>query len=324
MTSYPSDPGNLLGPEVEQGSGCGNCARRAAAPDLRLAVESLSRKYMEVTEVVAQYMSQAGLQRAVRNANAAELTERLVRIVGGVETPPGKYPDCALIGQRNRNGTLDWFCSGVLVHPQVVLTAAHCQTAQSPINVVALNAVDLQHLEDAELIGVRRVRVNPNYRPRVAGNDITVLILRGAATVDPIPIVQPEDFSAVHRTLLVGFGNNDPKSTKGFGRQREVTVDITNVRLSAGDDLDDAEQSLGFESDLEFTAGGHGFDSCNGDSGGPAYLEVDGVRKVAGLTSRGTEGFARPCGDGGIYTRLDAQRPFINRVLQDAGVHDEL
>jgi hypothetical protein len=48
------------------------------------------------------------------------------------------------------------------------------------------------------------------------------------------------------------------------------------------------------------------------------------VRKVAGLTSRATEGFTNPCGDGGIYTRVDTQRPFIRQVLQAAGINDEL
>jgi hypothetical protein len=51
--------------------------------------------------------------------------------------------------------------------------------------------------------------------------------------------------------------------------QREVTVDITNLRRSPTDDLDQADPNLEFESDREFTAGGGGFDSSNGDSGGP-------------------------------------------------------
>ena len=67
-------------------------------------------------------------------------------------------------------------------------------------------------------------------------------------------------------------------------------------------------------------AGGDGHDSCNGDSGGPAYILVDGGRKVAGLTSRATEGATNPCGEGGIYTRVDTQREFINGVMRAANI----
>ena len=257
-----------------------------------------------LTDVMGRYMVEAGLERGTRTANAAAMAELLARIVGGFPTAPHAYPECALIGQRNVNGTLGWFCTGVLVHPQVVLTAAHCQNPLAGINVVALNALDIRDLQSAEFVDVRRVRVNPLH-PTTIGNDISVLILRSASSVTPVPIATTDEIADATQTTLVGFGNDDLHSTSGFGTQREVTIDITNVRRGPLDDLDAAEQALGFESDREFTAGGGGFDSCNGDSGGPAYIEATDGRRVAGLTSRATRGFTTPCGDGGIYTRVD-------------------
>jgi secreted trypsin-like serine protease len=297
---------------------CPSCAQGEEA-DLQTAIDNLSRKYTQLAEVVARYMSQAHLERGLRATNAESMAERLIRIVGGLETEPGEYPDCCLIGRRFSNGTQSWFCTGVLVHPRVVLTAGHCQDPASTINVVALNAVNQAALRDAEIIGVRRVVVNPDY-PRRIGNDISVLILRRNATVAPTPIVSTTDIAAAEKTTLVGFGNNNVLSTKGFGIQRKVEVDITHIRRTAGDDLDEDEETLGFESDFEFVAGGGGYDSCNGDSGGPAYVLVGAGRKVAGLTSRATEGATSPCGEGGIYTRVDTQREFINGVMRAANI----
>jgi secreted trypsin-like serine protease len=253
-----------------QAAPCPNCAQGEEV-DLQAAIDNLSRKYTQLAQVVARYMSQARLARGARAANAESMAELLIRIVGGSETEPGEYPDCCLIGRRFSNGTQSWFCTGVLVHPRVVLTAGHCQDPTFPINIVALKAVNQAALRDAEIIGVRRVVVNPGY-PQRMGNDISVLILRRTATVAPTPIASTADIAAAEKTTLVGFGNNDILSTKGFGIQRQVVVDITNVRRAAGDDLDEDEETLGFESDLEFVAGGAGYDSCNGDSGGPAYI----------------------------------------------------
>ena len=75
-----------------------------------------------------------------------------------------------------------------------------------------------------------------------------------------MPIASTAEISAATQTTLVGFGNSDLLSSRGFGIKREVTVPITNVRRAPSDNLDDAEMELGFESDLEFTAGGQGFD----------------------------------------------------------------
>jgi hypothetical protein len=147
---------------------CPNCAQGEEA-DLQTAIDNPSRKYTQLAEVVARYMSQAHLERGLRAANAESMAERLIRIVGG--------------------------------------------------------------------------------------NDISVLILRHNATVAPTPIVSTADIAAAAKTTLVGFGNNNILSTKGFGIQRKVEVDITHIRRTAEDDLDEAEETLGFESDLEFVAG---------------------------------------------------------------------
>lgn len=145
-------------------------------------------------------------------------------------------------------------------------------------------------------------------------------MLRRAAKTKPRPIATEADLKAAKKTMLVGFGNNDLASSRGFGIKRKVEVPITHVRRKASDSLDDAEEELGFESDLEFVAAGGGFDSCNGDSGGPAYIGTLDKRVVAGVTSRATDTADNPCGDGGIYTRADVHVAFVRTVAKDAGV----
>ncbi len=298
---------------------CVNCSDSTNF-DAEQAYKNLSRKYLELADIVTTYMSQAGLERKSRANNALDMANLLARIVGGKPVPQGGYPECCLIGRRFPNRSMQWFCTGVLVHPRIVLSAAHCHQPPGLIaNVVALNCEDEDQLGSAEIISARRTAVHPNYAS-TGLHDISVLILRKDATVTPVPIASTEEISAATRTTLVGFGNDDIFSSRGFGIKREVEVDITDIRRTPADDLDAAEEQLGFESDLEFVAGGNGYDSCNGDSGGPAYIVVGGDRKVAGLTSRATKIATKPCGEGGIYTRVDKNLNFVQDVANGAGI----
>ena len=247
------------------------------------------------------------------------MAEALARIVGGTPVAPGEFPECALIGRKNQNGTFSWFCTGVLIHPRIVVTAGHCFDPQRPANVVALKAEVQTQLQSAELLTAKRMVQHPQY-PTTGLHDISVMILRQASKVAPIRSATAAELAAAQKTTLVGFGNDDVLSTRGFGTKREVTVPITHAARPGGGSLDNAEQEFGFESDLEFVAGGSGFDSCNGDSGGPAYIEVGGHRVVAGLTSRATETARNPCGEGGIYTRLDVHLDFVKSVAADASI----
>ena len=57
--------------------------------------------------------------------------------------------------------------------------------------------------------------------------------------------------------------------------------------------------------------GGAGADTCNGDSGGPAFMTVEGVEVIAGVTSFGDPS----CTGSGSYTRVDVFAQDIDRMV---------
>jgi endonuclease G len=302
--------------------GRGRGGKRKQQADPKSSHRRLSKKVDELAQVIAAFTADTPLPRSLRTGpkkgkhRAKTVGQAVLRIVGGMPVQAGEFPECALIGRRRANGTIKWFCTGVLVHQKLVLTAAHCFQPRKPANVVALNTDDMFDLRNAELRNVRRMVIHPQYA-NSGRHDIAVMVLRRASNVTPVRLAETAELSAADETTLVGFGNDDILSTRGFGVKREVTVPITHGPNSSEED----EEELGFESNLEFVAGGEGFDSCNGDSGGPAYIKVGSERVVAGLTSRATETARNPCGEGGIYTRVDQHVQFIDDVASDFNIN---
>jgi hypothetical protein len=185
-------------------------------------------------------------------------------------TPTADFPAVVGLGITNRDGT-QGICSGTLIAPSAVLTAAHC-LAFDPIHVLVVVFPGGPRVDYEAADFVRHPR-SSLARPGVA--DVGIVFLSSpVAGVTPLPLIERSPRPGTSGTI-VGFGDDE---AAGAGRKRFGTVELRRcprvVRVRNG------KVRLGRKA-LCWRPESH--DTCNGDSGGP--LIVNGT--VAGVTSGG-------------------------------------
>gem|GEM_PF-1475104 len=260
---------------------------------------------------------------AARMARALALDPdgALARIVGGAPVRSRNFPSCVFLAGPGRQ----WLCTGVLVAPQVILTAAHCGDGLLEA-MLGGSAVAEEGGTDGTVVALRNVVIHPEYGgtrgPDAHRHDIAVAILDQPATLTPVALALDDELAAITTGLLVGYGYNDEAASVGLGVLRWVEVEVGPIKTRAEQDHASFATQHGYTVDTEFVAGrkGLGRDTCRGDSGGPLYVRVGAGHQLAGLTSRATLGHGRPCGDGGIYVRPLKYISWIEQVVRDHGL----
>lgn len=212
-------------------------------------------------------------------------------------------------------------CTGTLIAPQVVVTAAHCivdvqgNVAEASSVQVVFGVLDTSEASDEQRMNVSQVIPHPEYLKGEEpvdetglgkDNDIAIYILQSAIDFPVVPVLPPslvESAMTEGRTIIVtGYGTIEDQG-------------------EASGVLYTAETSLGKVVEFEFFAGGIGQpDTCPGDSGGPAYLDLDGAIHLIGATSRGRQDSEIGCGDGGVYSLVPAYLDWIAESASNAGV----
>jgi|GEM_PF-3292413 len=193
-------------------------------------------------------------------------------IVGGQPVEACAWPSVVSLGGD---------CTATLVHPELVVYAAHCG---SDFDEVWFGE---SIFEPARRVATVECFTYPNGAP---GNGADIAACRLAVPQTDVPVAQLVTAADLER-LVPGA----PVVVVGFGADEHYVAGIKR-------EVDTVFRGL--TDDGELHIGGDGRDSCLGDSGGPAFLPLGGDGesvRLAGIVSHGGR-----CGDGGFYT--DASR----------------
>ncbi|XP_045461081.1 serine proteinase stubble [Harmonia axyridis] len=243
------------------------------------------------------------------------------RIVGGEKAPFGKWPWQISLRQW-RTSTFLHKCGAALLNENWAITAAHCVDNVPPSDLLLrLGEHDLSTESEPYLHQERRVQIvasHPQFDPRTFEYDLALLRFYEPVTFQPniLPVCVPQsDENFVGRTAYVtGWGRLYEDGPLPSVLQ-EVSVPVVNNSV-----CESMYRSAGYIEHIPhiFICAGWrrgGFDSCEGDSGGPMVIQREDKRfLLAGVISWGI-GCAEP-NQPGVYTRISEFRHWINQILQ--------
>ncbi|XP_055345810.1 trypsin-3-like isoform X2 [Paramacrobiotus metropolitanus] len=177
------------------------------------------------------------------------------RIIGGFTAAVGEFPWMASLRKRDSYNTSIHKCGATLLHPEWIITAAHCAyRIRKRRMVIRLGALDVDYDDQADDslsyvdARVASVKIHPDFDSVTFENDLALLKLsepvRLAPNIVPICLAPFMDYIGTFG-MLAGWG-------------------LTNPGYQYG-----------------------GRDTCQGDSGGPLVKEIHGRWSLIGVISWG-------------------------------------
>ncbi|MBU5637912.1 trypsin-like serine protease [Geomonas sp. Red69] len=248
------------------------------------------------------------------------LPGRASAIVGGTQVSLEDVFSRHLVGIINP--ATDGVCTGVLIAPDVALTAAHCfDASRTPSDFVVVFGRDLIPGRGGVALDVAAIRIPPAYDPEQnrsnSSFDLALVRLSGPAPLGYVPAAiasEPDHFiDGKANYIAAGYGvstyqGNDP----GVLRKLEVAP---SKLLAKGKLIELHDLRAG---------------PCSGDSGSPLFrvalsdgkarYAVIGIQSQAVQRAEGGKFNHKICEDIGLYTSLAPYRGWIeeNILFRDA------
>ncbi|KAJ2742178.1 hypothetical protein GGI20_004671 [Coemansia sp. BCRC 34301] len=273
------------------------------------------------------YPSETGQPQQLFARNT-ENTDLFPKISGGELVPSNDLKYVAFIqAVRDSMGST---CTGSLIAPNVVLTAAHC---------IYRNSTELYTAKEFQVgftrktpdtnkkykgYSVSKIVFLSSFNIATLKTDIAILVLTDkvpASVASPVQIYTG-DYDQNTPVLAAGFGLTNATDTNS------IPKNMMQVSLTIGSDEYCKSKSGNYDPKVHIcTDGTPGKDTCRGDSGGPLLTPVDnggskyallGLTSYTPINSDNPRGLCAQSNGSGVYTRV---APYIGWIAQYASLN---
>jgi trypsin len=210
-----------------------------------------------------------------RRANAHAPAFAHASIIGGAPAEDGSFPSLAYI--VDVQGRFVYQCTGTVVAPNLILTAAHC--AENMSTGVVSNASGFRVVTgtvdpmapEPQTSAVVGVIVYPGLVRRVDNGDAALLVLATPTTAPPITLATSSgvaSFQAGSPAVMVGWGITSYEQKLPTERLRSAATVVQGRRWCTGN----APPFYPRGEICTITPPSYATGACSGDSGGPLLV----------------------------------------------------
>jgi len=226
------------------------------------------------------------------------------------------------LADKEQSGAIRNICTGTLISKNIVISAAHCfkDVAEIFLKIpldelvqrirIGFGTQIVKNESDTRVtfIKIKKVIIHPDYvsnmvkhAKRIPMPDLSLIQLETDAPETAVPTLLGLDLGNLIQKgtplILAGYGLTSGSEQTQAKQLMKVDVNISNPKLTTAQFTYDVVNRKS---------------ACMGDSGGPAYVEIEkGRLAVIGVTSWGDN----TCSSIGVYTSIPAFTDFITTSI---------
>ncbi|MBN9456689.1 MAG: S1 family peptidase [Bosea sp. (in: a-proteobacteria)] len=195
-------------------------------------------------------------------------------VVGGVNSRDSRGVRASTVRVETSRGEL---CSGAVIAPEIVLTAAHCLADGGAISVVSLDS-RFRARRQVVVAVLPHPSFVPGTTPRTQpGTDLALLRLGKPLPRDIEPLALGGHLSQGETVTMAGYGLSAENNNRTARRLRETQL------VNAGNYTTQNTVKVAVDVDSRGETPGAG--ACRGDSGGPVLRGSARSRDLVGIVS---------------------------------------